>query len=118
MEIIKNTKKAGAHTNKIDPEPWFFRWEACVPVGSKDQLELVGQPCYRHKTCGHLAKVPQDRIPPKICPWCQADIIKEQKQVEEMEAAGIPVFDAPTQIVNLKEETFDADGVAGYLGDS
>lgn len=107
MEIIKSTKIPGVHTNKIDKEPYFDRWEACIPLGSTDQPELIGQPCYKHKTCGHLTKVPHDRIPPKVCPWCHVDVVKEHKQIEEMEKAGVKIFDMPQVVVNLKKSTFD-----------
>jgi hypothetical protein len=107
MEIIKSTKVPGVHTNKIDKEPYFDRWEACVPIGSQDQPELVGQPCYKHKTCGHLVKVPYDRIPPTVCLWCHVDVVNEQKQNEMMEKNGVALFDFPQIIVNLKRESFD-----------
>lgn len=117
MEIIKSTKVPGVHTNKVDKEPWFDRWEACIPLGSKDQPESVGQPCYKHKTCGHLVKSAHDRIPPKVCPWCHVDVVKEQKQIERLEENGIKIFDFPQVIVNLKRDTFDPlrKRVASYL---
>jgi uncharacterized protein CbrC (UPF0167 family) len=105
MEIIRSTKKAGVHTNKIDPEPYFHRWQSCIPLGSVDQKELVGQPCYQHKTCRHLVKIPPDRIPPKVCPWCNVDTVKEQKHIEEAEAQGIKIFDGPEQKLVPKGES-------------
>lgn len=95
MEIIRSTKKAGIHTKKIDPDPYFNRWESCVALGSVDQPELTGQPCYQHKTCRHLVKVPHDRIPPKVCPWCNVDTAKEQHEIEIAERNGIKIFDGP-----------------------
>lgn len=107
MEIIKSTKVPGVHTNKVDKEPYFDRWEACIPIGSKDQPELIGQPCYRHKTCGHLVKVAHNRVPPVVCSWCHVDVVKEQKEIEVMEKNGIKIFEMPQLIVNLKHSTFD-----------
>jgi hypothetical protein len=115
LEIVKSLRKFGVRTDKIDPEPYFFRWEACLPIGSKDQPELIGQPCYKHKTCGHLVKVPHDRIPPKVCPWCGVDTVKEAKENEELEKQGVKTFDAPQLIVNLKEETFKPSEIDQFL---
>lgn len=116
LEVWKNTRKAGVNTNRVDPDPYFFRWEACIPLESKDQGELIGQPCYQHKTCGHLAKVAHDRIPPKVCPWCKVDVVKEAKEIALMEKNGIAIFDLPKFIVNLKRETFaPLSKIAQYL---
>lgn len=106
MQIIKSTKKAGVHTNKVDPEPYFFRWNAVIPMGSKDQPELVGQPCYQHKTCGHLVLSPHDRVPPIVCRWCGGDTVKEAIEKERYEKQGVAWFDFPSHIVTLKEATF------------
>lgn len=115
FHIFSNNKKAGVHTNKIDPEPYFNRWEACMPLGSKDQPELVGQPCYKHKKCGHLVKVPHDRIPPVVCPWCNENTIEETKLIEKMVRDGVIIFDAPQIVVNLKEESFTPSDITKYL---
>lgn len=106
LEILKSSRKAGVRTDKVDPEPYFNRWEACVPLASKDQIELIGQPCYKHKTCGHLTKVAHDRIPPVVCPWCQVNTKTEELQNEILKKHGVEVFDAPQEIINLKPETF------------
>lgn len=117
LHIFSTNKKAGVHTNKIDPEPYFERWEACLPLASKDQLELIGQPCYKHKKCGHLVKVPHDRIPPIVCPWCNTNTLREELEMRKLKDAGIPVFDAAQEIINLKEETFTPDRIQTYLKD-
>lgn len=115
MDIFKNTKKPGVHTNKIDSEPYFERWESCIPLGSKDQPELIGQPCYKHKTCGHLVKVPHNRIPPIVCTWCGKNTKVEELELQPMREAGIPIFDFPQTVVNLKKSTFNPKGIARYL---
>jgi hypothetical protein len=115
IHVFSSNKKRGVHTNKIDPEPYFERWEACLPIASKDQAELIGQPCYKHKTCGHLVKVPHSRIPPVVCTWCNVNTIVEQKQIEEYRSDGIEVFDAPQEIINLKKETFSPNRIVRYL---
>lgn len=117
LQIIKSTKVPGVHTNRIDKEPYFDRWEACVPLGSKDQPELVGQPCYKHKTCGHLVKVPHNRVPPTVCPWCNVDVVKEYNYTESLKRNGVKIFDFPQTIVNLKRDTFGsiASKLRGYL---
>lgn len=115
LNIFSSNKKSGVHTNRIDKEDYFDRWESCVPIGSADQPELIGQPCYKHKACGHLTKVPHDRIPPVICQWCGVDTIKEQKKIKKMERSGVAVLDFPQAVVNLKRETFDLKRIAGYL---
>lgn len=117
LHIFSSNKKAGVHTNKIDPEPYFNRWEACMPLGSKDQPELVGQPCYKHKKCGHLVKVPYDRIPPVVCPWCNTDTVREELENRKLQDAGVHIIDAPQTVVNLKEETFTPSDIQKYLSE-
>jgi uncharacterized protein CbrC (UPF0167 family) len=95
--------------NKIDPEPYFFRWSSCIPIGSKDQPELVGQPCYQHKTCKHLVLIQPSRIPPKICPWCEKDTVLEAKQEEHFQKSGAILLEAPQIPAYLKPETFKFD---------
>lgn len=92
--------------SKIDKEPYFDRWESCVPIGSKDQPELINLPCYMHKKCNHLIKVPEDRIPPKVCPYCGSDTVKEEETERVYKRQGAVLLDAPSIPVHLKPETF------------
>lgn len=103
---ILNISKKLAHTNRIDPDPYFNRWEAVLPLGSKDQPELVGQPCYKHKTCGHLVASPHTRVPPKVCHWCHVDVVCEAEEVEILEKNGVHIIEAPKTIVSLKISSF------------
>lgn len=92
--------------SKIDPEPYFFRWESCVALGSKDQPELINHPCYKHKTCGLLIKVPENRIPPVICPNCNKDTKKEAELEEKLKEGGGVILETPSVPAHLKPETF------------
>lgn len=77
--------------SKIDPEPYFFMWNSVVPLGSKDQPHLVNVPCYQHKTCLHLVAVSKFRVPPKVCPWCHSDTIKEMNDLENLGGINLPI---------------------------
>lgn len=74
--------------SKINPEPYFFQWESCIPLASIDQKELIGVASFKHKKCGHLVRVTKSRIPPKICPWCDGDTVKESELEELLKKSG------------------------------
>lgn len=75
-------------------EPYFNRWIACIAIACEEYPQ--GTPLYEHRTCKQTVTVVKGSpAPPRICPNCGVDCVKEQIQFEKSEAEGAVLLDAP-----------------------
>lgn len=95
--------------SKIDPEPYFYRWKSVMlirPSPNATKGAQAAAPYYQHRTCNGLVDVPPDRIPPKVCPECGADCVKEAREEEIMNKNGAVMLGAPERPAQLNRMTF------------
>src|SRR5918992_102755 len=91
-------------------EPYFSRFN-CVLV-LKSPKAPSGIPHYQHITCAGLIPANRDVAPPRVCPICHADTVKEQRDVEIAEQYGAKLLKpAPEKVIQpaLKTPPFPSD---------